>query len=207
MALERRSGDLAALMRGRRSVRSFLPDPVPAEVVREAIELAGWAPSPHGRQPWRFAIVEELERRAGLAEAMAASWDEQLRLDGQDEAIVQIRLEKSKRRLIEAPLLVIPCLYLADLDRYPDPDRQVAERTMAVQSIGAAIQNFLLSIYAAGYDAGWMCAPLFCPDLVRDVLGLDKELIPHALLPVGTVANDPVRRPRVPVDMLIAQWR
>lgn len=206
LAVEERRGVLAAVIRGRRSVRAFLSEPVPNEVVRTAIELAGWAPSPHGRQPWRFAVVQNPERRAGLAQAMAATWDEQLRLDGQDEAIVRIRLEKSKRRLIEAPVLVIPCLYLADLDVYPDADRQEAERIMAIQSIGAAIQNFLLSIYADGYDAGWMCAPLFCPDLVRDYLGLDDSLIPHAMLPVGKAAKDPVRRPRMPVDALIAQW-
>lgn len=204
---ERHPDDLDALMRGRRSVRAFLPVPIPAEIVRHAIEMAGWAPSPHGRQPWRFVVVEDPQRRAGLAEAMATSWDTQLRLDGQDEAIVQIRLEKSKRRLIDAPLLVIPCLYLADLDVYPDPARQDAEQIMAIQSIGAAIQNFLLSIFAAGYDAGWMCAPLFCPDLVRDYLELDATLIPHALLPVGKAAKDPIRRPRLPVDALIAQWK
>lgn len=201
-----RPGDLGSIVRGRRSVRAFLPDPLPEDVVRNAIEAAGWAPSPHGRQPWRFAVVECAERRAGLAEAMAATWDEQLRLDGQDEEIVRIRLAKSKQRLIEAPVLVIPCLYLADLDVYPDGDRQAAEEIMAIQSLGAAIQNFLLSIYASGFDAGWMCAPLFCPDVVRDYLGLDTRLNPHALLPVGNAAKDPVRRPRMSVEVLIAQW-
>jgi len=203
---EGRPDDLDSVIRGRRSVRSFLPDSVPSVVVRRAIEAGGWAPSPHGRQPWRFAVVESAERRAGLAEAMAATWDEQLRLDGQDENIVRIRLEKSKQRLIEAPVLVIPCLYLADLDVYPDPNRQEAERIMAIQSIGAAIQNFLLSIYASGFDGGWMCAPLFCPEVVAGNLGLAEGLIPHALLPVGKAAKDPARRPRMPVDGLIAQW-
>ncbi|HET9658837.1 MAG TPA: TIGR03668 family PPOX class F420-dependent oxidoreductase [Thermomicrobiales bacterium] len=205
-SLDGRPDDLQSLVRGRRSVRSFLPEPVPAGVVRSAIETAGWAPSPHGRQPWRFAVVERPERRAGLAEAMAATWDEQLRLDGQDEEIVRIRLEKSKQRLIEAPVLVIPCLYLADLDVYPDAGRQAAEEIMAIQSLGSAVQNFLLSIYAAGFDAGWMCAPLFCPEVVRDYLGLDERLTPHALLPVGRAAKDPVRRPRRPVDELIVDW-
>ncbi len=201
-----RSDDLESVIRGRRSVRSFLPAPVPADLIRGAIEAAGWAPSPHGRQPWRFAVIESAERRAGLAEAMAATWDAQLRLDGQDEEVVRIRLEKSKQRLIEAPVLVIPCLYLADLDDYPDPDRQEAERIMAIQSIGSAIQNFLLTIYASGFDAGWMCAPLFCPDVVAGYLGLAEGLLPHALLPVGKAAKDPVRRSRLAVDALIAQW-
>lgn len=203
---EKRPVDIAPVIRGRRSVRSFRADPIPAEIVRRAIEAAGWAPSPHGRQPWRFAVVERAERRIGLAGAMAATWDAQLRLDGQDEAIVRTRLAKSKQRLIDAPVLVIPCLYLADLDVYPDVDRQRAEETMAIQSLGAAVQNFLLTIYAGGYDAGWMCAPLFCPEVVRAYLELDERLIPHALLPVGKAARDPARRPRIPMDALLAQW-
>ena len=60
-----RPADLDSLIRGRRSVRKLLPDPVPPEVIRDAIEAAGWAPSPHGRQPWRFAVVESAEPQTG----------------------------------------------------------------------------------------------------------------------------------------------
>lgn len=198
--------DLAAIVRGRRSVRSFRPDPVPREIIEQAIAAAGWAPSPHGRQPWRFAVIERADRRQALAEAMAASWRTQLQLDGQSAEVVQIRLDKSRQRLHEAPVLIVPCLYLSDLDVYPDADRQEAERVMAIQSLGAAVQNVLLTVYAAGLDAGWMCAPLFCPDLVREELGLAAELTPHALIPVGYPAKDPVRRPRLPVSDLIVSW-
>jgi coenzyme F420-0:L-glutamate ligase/coenzyme F420-1:gamma-L-glutamate ligase len=201
-----RPTDLAAIIQGRRSVRAFDPRPVPRATIERAIAAAGWAPSPHGRQPWRFAVVEQIERRRALAEAMAATWRAQLSLDGQDAATVAHRLARSQERLTTAPVLVIPCLYLEDLDRYPDEERQHAETTMAIQSFGAAIQNFLLTIYAAGLDSGWMCAPLFCPDVVRDVLGLAPELIPHALLPVGYPAKDPVRRPRRRLDELIVSW-
>lgn len=203
----RPGGDaLAGLVRGRRSVRAFDDRPVPRAAVERAIAAAGWAPSPHGRQPWRFAIVEAAARRAALAAAMAATWEAQLGLDGQDAAIVRIRLEKSRRRLVEAPLLIVPCLYLADLDVYPDPARQAAEATMAVQSLGSAIQNLLLTLFADGLDAGWMCAPLFCPGVVRDALGLDAALDPQALLPVGYAAKDPVRRERLPPERLIVSW-
>ncbi len=197
---------LETVIRGRRSVRAFTADPVPRGVIETAIEAAGWAPSPHGRQPWRFAVVESEECKRTLTDAMAATWQEQLDLDGQDAAIVQTRLSKSRERLLTAPVLVIPCLDLEDLDDYPDPLRQDAEETMAIQSIGAAIQNLLLSIYAGGYDAGWMCAPLFCPEIVRDALELDPTLIPHALITIGHAAKDPVRRSRMAPDELIAAW-
>ena len=197
---------LAALVRGRRSVRAFRPDPVPRDLIEQAIAAAGWAPSPHGRQPWRFAVVEAPNRRQALAEAMATTWQTQLELDGQSPEIVQIRLDKSKGRLNDAPLLIVPCLYLSDLDIYPDPERQAAETTMAIQSFGAAVQNLLLTLYAGGLDAGWMCAPLFCPEVVASALDLGPQLTPHALIPVGYPAKDPVRRERRPWEDLIVSW-
>lgn len=197
----------AELVRGRRSVRAFSTRPVARQIIEEAIAAAGWAPSPHGRQPWRYVVVESPERRLALADAMAATWQEQLSLDGQDQEIIASRLAKSRDRLIRAPVLIIPCLYLTDVDIYPDAGRQAAEELMAVQSLGAAIQNLLLSLYAAGVDGGWMCAPLFCPEIVQETLGLEAALQPHALIPVGYAAADPVRRPRRPVGELIVDWQ
>lgn len=201
-----RPRDLESLIRGRRSVRKLRSDPVPPGVIRDAIAAAGWAPSPHGRQPWRFAVIEAEAAKVRLAAALAGAWRAQLALDGQADAIIAIRLGKSQERITTAPVIVAACLYLEDLDRYPDPARNDAERLMAIQSLGAAIQNFLLHIYSAGYDAGWMCAPLFAPEVVREALGLGNELIPQALLPVGLAAADPKRRPRMPVEHLIALW-
>jgi nitroreductase len=77
---------------------------------------------------------------------------------------------------------------------------------MAIQSLGAAIQNLLLSVYADGYDGGWMCAPLFCPEVVQSVLGLPANVIPHAMIPVGKLAADPVRRHRIDPKNLILTW-
>jgi hypothetical protein len=51
-----------------------------------------------------------------------------------------------------------------------------------------------------------MCAPLFCPEIVRETLGLEETLIPHALIAVGYAAADPVRRPRMALRDLIVQW-
>ncbi len=201
-----RSQVLGDVIPGRRSVRAFVPGPVPRRLIERAIEAAGWAPSPHGRQPWRFVVLESQERRTELAAAMAASWREQLTLDDQPSEVVELRLAKSRERMLSASLLILPCLYLDDLDVYPDAERQEAERLMAIQSIGAAIQNLLLSLYADGLDAGWMCAPLFCPDIVRKTLGLDTSLIPHAMLPVGYAAKEPVRRPRRSLDELVVGW-
>ncbi|HLJ36681.1 MAG TPA: nitroreductase family protein [Ktedonobacteraceae bacterium] len=201
-----RSADLATLLRGRRSVRVYQDQPVPREFIEQMLEAARWAPSPHGRQPWRFVVLTRLELKTRLADFMGETWRQNLEMDGQDAAIVNIRLEKSRQRILHAPALIIPCLYLEDLDRYPDEQRQADETTMAIQSLGAAIQNMLLTAYDLGLDAGWMCAPLFCPEVVCAALDLDTRLIPHALITVGYAAADPKRRERLPLSTLVVRF-
>jgi F420 biosynthesis protein FbiB-like protein len=198
--------DFLPLARSRRSVRAFQSRPVPRAALEELLTAAAWAPSPHGSQPWRFVVLTRAEPKARLAEAMGDEWRATLAQDGQPAEIVEKRLSASHERIREAPALVLACLYLEDLDRYPDPQRQRAEETMAIQSLGAAIQNMLLAAYTLGLDTGWMCAPLFSPDAVRAALDLAPTLIPHALIPVGYAARDPKRRPRRPLDELVARF-
>jgi coenzyme F420-0:L-glutamate ligase/coenzyme F420-1:gamma-L-glutamate ligase len=202
----RRSTELFDVIIGRRSVRRFRADPIPRELVEQVLEAGRWAPSPHGSQPWRFVVLTHNNVKRALAGAMGSAWQHNLAMDGQDPDVIANRVAGSRRRLIEAPVLIIICLYLENLDRYPDPERQAAEMTMAVQSLGGAAQNMLLMAYGLGLDAGWMCAPLFCPDVVRETLQLDDRLIPHALLPLGYAAADPKRRERRALEDLIVKY-
>jgi F420 biosynthesis protein FbiB-like protein len=179
---------------------------VPRAALEALLEAARWAPSPHGRQPWRFAVLTRAEPKAQLAAAMGDEWEATLAQDGEPREVIAARLATSRERIRSAPALILACLYLAELDRYPDAERQRAEEVMAIQSLGAAVQNVLLAAYGMGLDTGWMCAPLFCPDAVRAALTLDAALIPHALIPVGYVAAEPKRRPHRSVEELVVRW-
>jgi F420 biosynthesis protein FbiB-like protein len=149
-------------------------------------------------------VLRREETRERLADAMGEEWRVNLEMDGQISEIVERRLEGSRRRLLDAPVLVLLCLYLEDLDEYADLERQRGETTMAVQSLGAAAQNALLAAYDLGLDGGWMCAPLFCPEKVIEALGLDPKLVPHALLTLGYAEGDPPkRRARRSLDDLV----
>ena len=198
--------DFDAVIRGRRSVRAFEDAPVPRALVEHVLDAARWAPSPHGRMPWRFAVVTKPALKECLADAMGDEWERQLAMDGQSPEIITKRKRRSEDRIRDAPVCIVVCLYLEDLDRYPDPVRQSAEETMAIQSLGAAAQNLLLAAYQYGLDGGWMCAPLFCPDTVRAALELEPTLKPHALLTLGYAAKDPIRRERLPLGALIVRY-
>lgn len=198
--------DVMAAIYGRRSVRAFLPDPPSRADLEQIIAAAGWAPSPHGRQPWRFALVIRAALKAELATAMAETWRAQMLRDGVEAGRIAANLQRSQTQITSAPVIVVPCLYLEDLDVYPDDERQRLETLMAVQSLGCAIQNMLLSAYALGLGTGWMAAPLFCPDVVRTTLDLASNLHPQAFITLGYVAKEPLRRPRLSPAQLVVRW-
>jgi nitroreductase len=49
--------ELQDAVRGRRSIRQFLPKPVPAQIIRELIADALWAPSWGNTQPWEIVVA------------------------------------------------------------------------------------------------------------------------------------------------------
>lgn len=50
--------ELEAAVLGRRSIRAFMPDPVPREKIRKIVELARWAPSWGNTQPWEIVVAD-----------------------------------------------------------------------------------------------------------------------------------------------------
>jgi nitroreductase len=61
-------------IRGRRTHKSFEPEPVPREVLDELLELTRWGPNHHLSQPWRFRVLgprslARLKEAAGPVEA------------------------------------------------------------------------------------------------------------------------------------------
>jgi len=186
----------------RASVRRFTSESVPPAVIDALLDAAALAPSAHGRQPWQFVVIALGQSRQLLVDAMAVEWRQHLAADGVDGAQIAERHAASAARIVAAPAVLMPCIDRSLLDVYPDAQRQHAEYTMAAQSIGCAIQNMLLTAVALGYDAGWMCAPLFCGDAVRRALSLPASLDPQALIPVGRMAIAPKRRPKRPASAL-----
>jgi nitroreductase len=63
-----------AAIRSRRSVRAFLPRPVPRAMVEEILLLAARAPSGTNIQPWRVHVLVD-SKRAGLVDALLHAYD------------------------------------------------------------------------------------------------------------------------------------
>jgi len=187
-------------IKGRRSVRKYLAQPVPQKAIEEVLVAAGWAPSAHNAQPWRFTVVADPSVKRQLAEAMSESWAADMVKDG-----LTVESEKFKFRLerfATAPVLILACLTMEGMVNFSDEKRQRCERDLAMQSFGAALENMLLAAHDLGLGACWFCAPAFCKETVRKVLKIPVEVEPEALILMGY----PVEQPPVPPKKLLKNY-
>jgi F420 biosynthesis protein FbiB-like protein len=190
-----------AFIEARRSIRAFLPEPVPRADLDRLVESACLAPAPHHSRPWRWVVVDTPDGKAALARGMGDRWRRDLEGDTVAPSRIDELITASHRKLTGAPALLLGCLTWEGLDRYPDEERRRAEWGMALLSLGAGVENLMLAAAAAGLASCWVAAPIFCPAEARDALALPDEWLPHALVLVGR--PDPAYTPpaRPPVSL------
>lgn len=194
--------DCLEIIRNRRSIREYLSDDVSEKSILRVLEAAAWAPSAHDAQPWRFIVIMDYDMKRRLAEAMAREWNEDLLKNGASTKVRKSLAETSINRFVHAPVLVVACVMMGGMDRYVDERRRGLEHLMATQSLAAAIQNMLLEAHSEGLGSCWFCAPLFCQDVVRRVLGIPSDIDPQALVTLGYPSErpaTPVRKPLVKI--------
>ncbi len=144
--------ELGELMRWRRDVRRFRPDPVPDDVLAAMLASARLAPSVGLSEPWRFVrVASEAARAAARANFEAANAEA---LDGYsgDRARLYAGLKLAGMR--EAPLqLAVFC------DESTTQGAGLGAGTMPETrrySVVAAICNMWLTARAAGIGVGWV---------------------------------------------------
>ena len=59
--------DALEALKNRRSIRKYKPEPVPKELVEQAVDCARLAPTANNVQPWEFVVVTDAARRKAIA--------------------------------------------------------------------------------------------------------------------------------------------
>jgi coenzyme F420-0:L-glutamate ligase/coenzyme F420-1:gamma-L-glutamate ligase len=193
------ANDVLSAIRTRRSIRRYLNSAVPREMIATILDAARWAPSAHNRQPWRFAVIQSAEKKHMLASAMGQKLRADLERDGMAQELIEKDTTRSYSRITAAPVVIVVCVTMRDMDTYSDVRRTHAEHLMASQSVAMATQNILLTAHSLGLGACWMCAPLFVPDTVREILKLDADWEPQALITLGYPAEEKTKT-RIALD-------
>ena len=187
----------------RRSIRKYKKTELSDIKIKRILDVARWAPSAHNAQPWRFLIIKELPIKSKLAKSMAEIWKKDLFSNGLYKGKCTRLVNSSINRFTESPVLILACLTMKDMNKYPDKRRREIEYIMATQSVAAAIENILLAAEYEGVGACWFCAPLFCKDIIRKTLGLSKDIDPQAIITLGYSDEKPETPPRIILEEIL----
>ena len=174
------------LLRARRSIRRFSSEPVPWELVENAIRAAGTAPSGAHQQPWTFVVVSDPETKHRLregAEAEEREFYDHRATPEWKEAVRPIGTDWVKTHITDAPYVIVV---------FEQPWRWENGRKVkhyyVRESVGIAVGFLLAALQAAG-----LCALTHTPSPMRflgAILDRPENERPFILIPVGYPADD-----------------
>src|SRR3984885_15762821 len=168
----------------RRDVRrGFLPDPVPAEVLRRVLAAAHQAPSVGSSQPWDFIVLTSRERRARIA-ALA-----QARRDEYAASLPSARAGMFDRLKIES-ILDTPVNIVVTCDRTRGGRHTLGRHTQPATADFSSVlsaANLWLAARAEGLGVGWVS--FFGERELAAELGLPAHLEVVAYLCLGYVTE------------------
>lgn len=144
-----RSREFLARMATRRTVRDFAPDPVPFELIENAVRTAATAPSGANQQPWTFVVVSDpdIKRqiRAAAEAEEKASYERRMSQEWLD-ALAPLGTDWHKPHLEIAPYLIIVFQQVYGIA----PDGTKIKHYYALESVGIALGMLLASLHLAG---------------------------------------------------------
>ena len=193
-----------ACVQKRRTIRKFLPTPVPEETIEEIISEALWAPSWGNTQPWDFMVVTgtvmekfKAENRKALLSGekstpdiqMPEKWPDVLKSRykdvgrtlfsslsiARDDADARLNYYGEMFHLFDAPAMLLVLLDKRLLLEY------------AMLDVGLFLQTFMLLACDRGLGTAALAASVHFPQVARNVLPIPET----KLLAIGAAIGWP----------------
>jgi iodotyrosine deiodinase len=187
--MRKRSAEFLELMLRRRSVRQFSDEPLPRELLEDALRVAGSAPSGANQQPWSFVLVSDPEVKARIREA--AEHEEKLLYTERAsreylDVLEPIGTDWSKPHLTDAPYLIAVFEQPWGFDELGEKRKHYFVR----ESVGIAVGFLLAALHSAG-----LATLTHSPSpmgFLKEILERPKNERPFLLIPVGYPAPDAI---------------
>ncbi len=152
---------LIELVKSRYSVRSYLSDPIPEEILAEILESGRQAPSAQNRQPWRFIVVQGEDKIKSLSHHCG--------LIGLSNFFIR-----------SAPCVIIAC---ADTKK----NIRINQQDYYLVDTAIAFQQMMLTAWEHGIGSCWMAA--FSEKVMHKWLQLPQSWRIVGLSPFGYPAE------------------
>jgi nitroreductase len=184
------SREFVERMATRRSVRFMSSEPVPFELVENAIRCASLAPSGANQQPWKFVLVQDAEIKREIREAAEAeereSYEHRMPQDWQ-EALAPLGTDWHKEFLEIAPYLIVVFRIDFGLNQTADGETRI-KHYYVQESVGIATGFLLAALHMSG-----LATLTHTPSpmgFLSSILDRPKNERPFVLIPVGFPAAD-----------------
>jgi iodotyrosine deiodinase len=190
-------------MSPRRSIRDFSTDPVPYELIRNAIATANTAPSGANRQPWRFVVVSDPELKRRIREGAEDEERAFYSSRASEEwlgALEPLGTDWRKPFLEAVPFLIV----VFEVHRGPHGEKPYYLK----ESVGIAVGLLIASLHQAGL--GTLTHTPSPMRFLNAILGRPPEEKPFVVIPVGWPAPNatvPLLDKKPVEDVLIERLR
>ncbi len=191
-------------IKDRRSIRKYKNIPVPVHMIEEIIQAGILAPSARNRQPWRFIVVSgEAKEEMATVMRKGLEREKQEPLLPNDVPLLG-GAENSIRIMEQAPVVIMVENPLGTDLRVSLGTQEHVDEICNAQSVGAAIENMILTATNLGLGSLWVCDVFHMYKELRSWLGCTGELF--AAVAIGYADESPAPRPRKTMDSVV-RWK
>lgn len=193
--------ELKEAILNRRSIRKFTDEPISKEDLKDIIQAGMNAPSGCNSQCWKFIALTDKSKINEVADTLEYATRKFYKSIGATDELIESRV-KLTIFFKKAPSVIF--VFKTDMQYHDGRVTEIFtdnlgyshEKMIDVMgnpellSIGACIQNMLLTIQEKGLGACWQCDPvLFSDDICKAFNVTDAKLA--SVIPVGVPAQTP----------------
>lgn len=171
----------------RRTIKEFTDQPVPDDLLMQALDAGRWAQNHRMTEPWRFLILGPQSHRA-IAAINGDAVLEKARADA--PTLAKMRADAEAKLLSKPRIVAVTCALCGN--------KEVEQEDYA--AVSCAVQNIQLAAWGLGLGMQWSTSGFTTRPETYTLLGADpdKEMI-AGLLYFGYPASVPSAKPRKPL--------
>jgi len=174
------------LVKGRRSIRQFKPDPVSDETIQKILETARWAPSGANTQPWEFIVIKDEYWKNEFLDSIS----DMVNVSGLRDVPVLIVVCGDTRKRVLYP----SGRFLVDLDKIRSSEEQVEFTDhILVSSLANAFLNILYAAHSLGLGTRYITATSWTKvqPIIKQMLKIPEYLIIYDTIALGYPLQKP----------------
>lgn len=186
--------ELKDVIEKRASIRMFMDEKIPIEDIKEMVRRAGLAPSINNSQPWKFITItneEIIEQMGKIVQKKVMEYFPHENV--KEKMVAQAKVLRFSSFFMDAPVIIA-----VEMSPYKTVIEELLKgRELSVenvnrlrnypniQSVGAAVENLILSAFDLEYGACWLSGLLIARNELEDLLGVSSPASIAACVAVG----------------------